>query len=146
MDQRIYQTSACSRFRLPFVVNLFLLTNQFLPPILIPVRLIRLNSPCSPIQHLLRRLCSVWQPTICPAIRSQKIDKNQCHYCTCNQANTFDTARLSSPRFRISFLLMFSSSASLRLLYLPPCARLSADRTADGETNSSDALMSTGPL
>ena len=55
-----------------------------------------------------------------------------------HHANTFDTANSSSPRLRTSFLLNPAASASLRLLYFPPCCLLSAERIADGVINSSD--------
>ena len=68
---------------------------------------------------------------IVPRSASQK---NWCH------ANTLDTANSSSGSFLNCFLRMVSCSASFRLLYLLPFSRLSIDRTADGDTNSTHML------
>lgn len=58
-----------------------------------------------------------------------------------DHAKTFDTASSSSSLFRLSFLSARSVSAVLRLPYLSPFSRLSAERTAAGEMNSADALV-----
>jgi len=51
-------------------------------------------------------------------------------------ANTLRTPSASSSRCRPSLRRCVSSSASFRVLYLPPFSRFSAIRTAAGDTNS----------
>jgi hypothetical protein len=51
-------------------------------------------------------------------------------------ANTFDTANSSSGRLRVSLRPVLSVSIPFRILYFCPCAFLTAERTAAGDTNS----------
>lgn len=54
-------------------------------------------------------------------------------------ANTLRTPNASSSRCRPSLRRCVSSSASFRLLYLPPFSRFSAIRAAAGDTNSANS-------
>jgi hypothetical protein len=56
-------------------------------------------------------------------------------------ANTFDTANSSSGRLRVSLRPVLSVSIPFRILYFCPCAFLTAERTAAGDTNSTPSEM-----
>lgn len=56
--------------------------------------------------------------------------------CLLSYENTLRTPSASSSRSRPSLRRCVSSSASFRLLYLPPFSRFSAIRAAAGDTNS----------